>query len=771
MRLHGFVVALVLVVFCAFSAQARFIEHKERHLGPTGLYGVTSPNDIKIVKVVEGSPADGKIKAGDVIVAAGGIKFDQQTRKQFAAAVDAAESKEGNGVLSLTLKDGKAVELNLEVLGDWSDTSPFNCPKTDAMIARAADAMIAKGKYGRFELGLLGLLATGEQKYIDVVKKRIHAADWASPDLKLSIEKYGRHAWGWGYQGIMLCEYYLLTGDEYVLSAIEQYTIGLAKGRDAAGLWGHGIASLDRNGGQPHGRLPGYAVMNATSLPCFMAVVMGKQVGVEHPEVDATIKQTHGFYTDFIHKGTLPYGVHDPKAKDYNNNGMSGIAAVAFALHGNKEGAAFFSKMSVAANSNIETGHTGHYFNQFWTGLGAQVAGPQASQAFFRETRWLHTMNRTWQGDFTYDCCGYPNPIYGYRNLSDTGSHLLNLCLGRQKLLITGRNADKSLWLKPIEVKEMIDLPRMDIKSKSDEELLAYFGHEMPRVRVEAVWTLRAREHKLGDKVLAMAKSGTQLQRNSAIGYYGYGCPDEIAKPVIGDLVAILRDANEDVALRAAAAGALVWRKQDAFAYFDDMLKLLLMDKPNDPRGIIDMHLGGRLTALSTDPYKDGLVKDKDLFYKAVHKLLDHKRANARSAGTTLIAQVPLEDFHYIADRVAYIIDDSDRTYHSYHNLGAKTGSIAIYANLKIQGGIEAAFAELERPVGKAGFKIRMLLQVIPKYGPAAKKFLPKIKATIAGKFQKQWDAMVKQIEAYPDTDEKMITVEEAKRMGQRGVE
>jgi hypothetical protein len=768
--LASFLAAALLCLLSA-PAQARFIEYKERHLGPTGLYGVTSPKDIKITKVVEGSPADGKVSVGDVIVAVGGTKIDKHVRQQFAAAIDAAQSSNGNGKLTLTLKGGKTIDLQMNVLGDTADTAPFNCIKTDAVITQAADAMIASGKYGRFEIGLLGLLATGEPKYIEVVKQRLHAAEWASPKLKLSVEKFGRYAWGWGYQGIILSEYYLLTGDEYVLPAIEQYAVNLAKGRDAAGLWGHGIAALDRNEGVANGRLPGYAVMNSSSLPCFVSLLLAEKCGIKHPELTAAIEQVYGFYTDYINQGTLPYGVHNPNAKSYNNNGMSGMAAVAFALKGDKQGAAFFSQMSLAASHNIETGHTGHYFNQLWTGLGARVAGPKASQAFFDQAGWLHTLNRKWSGDFTYDGCAYPQPIYGYRNLSDTGSHLLNLCIGRGKLLITGRDSDQSLWLDDKQVAETIALPTMDMKSKSDEQLLALFGHEMPKVRLEAIWTLRPRKHNLGDKVLAMTKAGTPLQRKSAIDYYAYGCPDEIANPAVETIVAIMRDKAEPVSRRAAAAGALAWRKQGAHPYYEDMLKLLAEEKPDDPRGIIDMHMGRAMTIVSADPYKDGLVKDKKLFYTAVIKLLDHKRADGRSAGTKLIEQIPLEDFHFIADKIAWIIDDSDKTYHSYHNRGPKTGSITIYANLKIKGGIEAAFAELESPLGKAGFKIRMLMAVIPKYGPAAKQWLPKIKATNAGKFQKQWDAMVKQIEAYGDEEVELISVEEAIRIGKRGVD
>jgi len=349
-----------LGVLISGTVQAQHFEYKEHHLGPIGLFGVTSPQDIKITKVQPGSPADGKIQVGDVIVAAGGIPFKDDTRPQLAAAIDQAETEKAKGILSVTLKDGTKVDLQLKVLGTYSDTAPYNCPKTDAIITRAADALVKSRNFtaSGLPIGLLGLLATGEPKYIEVVRNELHAVPWAKPDIALPIDKYNMVAWSWGYTAMLLCEYYLLTGDEYVLPAIKAYAVAIATGRDAAGLWGHGIASLDLNRGQLHGRLPGYAVMNQSSLPLFVSLLLADKCGIKHPEVQAGIQQTNTFYESFIGKGTLPYGVHNPNVGSFNNNGMSGLIAVAFSLHGNQDGAAFFSRMAAAAHNTMETGHT-----------------------------------------------------------------------------------------------------------------------------------------------------------------------------------------------------------------------------------------------------------------------------------------------------------------------------------------------------------------------------------------------------------------------------
>ena len=769
---HKTIGLLIAVVFVSSAAYARHYEHKEHHLGPTGLFGVTSPTNIKITKVQAGSPADGKIKIGDVIVGAGGALFKDSTRQQLADAIDLAETEKAMGVLTLTLNGGKEVDLQLKVLGAYSDTAPYNCPKTNAIITQTADYLIKSKEFGRgsMNIGLLGLLATGEQKYIDVIKGVLHRTPWAKPDLKLTLQGTSK-AWGWGYTTLLLCEYYLLTGDEYVLPAIKAYSVAIARGRDAAGLWGHRMADPGINRGQLHGRLHGYAVMNQSSLPLFISMQLADKCGVRHPELQAGIKQTHAFYDSFVGRGTLPYGVHDPNAKSYNNNGMSGLAAVALALSGNARGAAFFSRMSAAAHNTMETGHTGHYFNQLWTGLGAHLAGPETTAAFFNKTRWLHTLNRTWDGNFTYDGCGYSKGTFSYRGLSDAGSHLLNYCLARRKLYITGRGADKSIWLKGKEVSDTIALATMDVESKSDKELLALFGHPMPKVRVVAVWTLRAREHKLTDSIRRMVKKGTREEKLSACGYFGYKCPPEVAAPSLADLATVMRDTSEDPEVRAAAAGALCWGGEAAQKYFNDMLEVIVAEEPKDTFGELDEKVGRAVTVLCPDPYKAGLISDKKLFYAAALKLMAHKRAVGRTFGTQLIAGVPLEDFHYVADRTVHIIEDKDLTYHSYHNLGPHTGAITVLANLNIEGGIEAAFEILNAEAGKWGFKLRMIMNVLPRYGANAKPALaklkadPRLKGIESGRFGGMWKAMVKAIESAKESRE-MISLKEAKQAG-----
>jgi hypothetical protein len=758
---------LLLAAFlCTTSAQA-FVEHKERMLGPTGLFGVTSPKDITIVKVDPGSPAEGLMKPGEVITAAGGIPFKDQTRKQLAAAIDLAEA---TGKLALTRKDGTIVEIPLSVLGTYADTAPYDCPKTDLIITRAADFIVKSKNFGRdgFPIALLGLLATGEPQYIDFVKQQVRQEKWAQPDINLSIEKYARTAWNWAYTGIFLGEYYLLTKDDFVLPALEAHTVALAKGRDAGGLWGHGFASLDLNNGQPHGRLPGYAQMNQTSLACYLAILLAEKSGIRHPDILATIEQNHTYFSNFIGRGTLPYGVHNPNAKAFNNNGMSGLAAITFAIKGDPAGAEFFSRMSAASHQTMEQGHTGHFFNLMWTAPGASLCGREVTSAFFRETQWLSIINRKWNGDFIFSSSESAKSGYGYSNLSDAGCHLLTHCLPRRALVITGRDADGALHLTGDAAKAAVALATLDVKSLTDAELLENFGHPMPKIRLESVWTLRGRQHALDPAIRKMIFDGTPDQRESAIGYYGYGCEKETALAAMPDLVKLLRDPAAPIDLRAAAAASLSNLGDDARAIFPDLLQLVRTEKPGDPLSRINETLGQALNTLAPDPFAAGLVTDKDLFYQAVDALLRHPRASGRSTGMKLIENMPVGDFHRMGREIAAILADQNRSYHSYHNLEPRNAALSIYANLGIEGGIDAAFAVLDEETGKAGFKIRMLMDVLPKYGAAAKPYLPKIREINAGKFTAPWQAMIQKIEAIPAAENKTITFDEAMKAGGR---
>lgn len=739
------------------------------NLGPTGLVGAVSKNTITVTSVANSSPADGKIAKGDQIIGAAGKRFAKDVRRELAAAINEAETEAGAGKLTLMLKGGKTVDLQLTVLGSYAATAPYDCPKSEAIITKTADKLIASGEVGKGACvpGILGLLATGEQKYIDEAAKAIKAADWSKTDgepykeLLAGTTDMGYVTWRWGYQIIAMSEYYLMTKDESVLPAIRTYALTLAMGQDPGGLYGHRLATKRR-----YGRLPGYAQMNQPSLSVFVGMIMARKCGIDEPALDEGIARTYAYYKTFIGKGGFNYGVHGPNTRSFNNNGTSGSAAIAMSLLGNRDGARFFSQLCAPSSDGQERGHASTFFNPLRTPLGANLSGPEVTQQFFDESLWLHTMYRN--HDFSFSRFGG-----GQKEGPQAGVALLTYCLPRRALYITGKESDESIWLTGEQATAAVQRSKVDYKAKSVDELIALFGHEIPHVRRAAIWTLREKEGDFIPKLVKMIDDGTDLEKQSAIGYFGYKCPPEVQLPRMEQIGKVLRNTNEDPEVRAAAADALAWMGEEAYPYYQDILKMIMAEEPGDRFGDIDQSLAGALEAMCKTPFEAGLAqKDKDLFYNTAIKLAEHKRQQARAVGMRMLVGMPVEDFHRVAYTVMYIIEDRDETYHSYHAWQGHIGAaISVLAELNIAEGIDLTTGMLDREGGKWGFKVRMVMATLPKYGGNAKEALKKIQADERlknvrdGRFRGPWDRMVEAIENDTNPRE-LITLEQAKQAG-----
>jgi hypothetical protein len=82
---------------------------------------------------------------------------------------------------------------------------------------------------------------------------------------------------------------------------------------------------------------------------------------------------------------TYPYGEHEPWYS-HENNGKSAMCAALFGVQADRiKETQYFTRMCVAAYPNTETGHTGQGFSYLWRMAGANLGGPLAAAAFFKE--------------------------------------------------------------------------------------------------------------------------------------------------------------------------------------------------------------------------------------------------------------------------------------------------------------------------------------------------------------------------------------------------
>ena len=75
---------MILVLFAAHAGLLAAKPSDPHLLGPTGIKGICSASEIQVSSVDKGSPAEGRIKVGEVIVGVAGKAFAAEARRELA---------------------------------------------------------------------------------------------------------------------------------------------------------------------------------------------------------------------------------------------------------------------------------------------------------------------------------------------------------------------------------------------------------------------------------------------------------------------------------------------------------------------------------------------------------------------------------------------------------------------------------------------------------------------------------------------------------------
>jgi hypothetical protein len=734
---------------------------EQHHFGPTGFFAKRYPDHLVVDHIDAGSPSEGVLQVGDHIVSVNGEAIDDDVIDQFTRSIDRAEGEDGKGAMRLAIKrpDSEGVlgaeqdaVLQMEVLGDYEPGAALTGKKADAVIHKLADAIVRDKAYGRVYIGLLGLLATGEGRYIEHVGAYLKASSFAQPDVTVPIDG-SVQTWHTSYRTLVMCEYFLLTGDDSVLPAIKTHARSIARGQDAAGLWNHRFANPANNNGNLHGRLNGYGALNQTSITQWLAMILAEKCGVADGEVHEAIEKTYAQLRRYVGRGALPYGNHPAQEEIFTNNGTSGSAAVAFALYGDPEAASYFARMSAAGHRDVLTGHTGPFFNTMWSGLGANVAGPHVSTAFQDKLHWLRTISRTWNGRCVSIEARGAEP--GDEGIGATGSELLNACLGRRAIWITGKDADRGLWLNQEDARQAVEAWKVDVSSA--ETLLMALGSPLPPVRLHAAEALAIQELPVEKDILLMLKHGNAYQKVGAV----HAIRTLKLSSALDDLIGVMSDEEADLWLRICATRALP-ALRGGKKHNHTLLTLIVHDRPGDRFQDLDMALGQALVDLQIEPFREKF--DRELFYKAVAELLEHPHVYARQAGMSLLRKIPLEDFHQVADLIMKVVKDEDRThYTSYHYDAQRQTGLEIMYGLGISESIDLSVSTIKEPLGRFGLRRRNRIGLMETFGAEARHIIPQLREVLGA----DADPIVEKIDS-SEQARKMIPFEAAKQIGRQ---
>lgn len=708
------------------------------NLGATGCRGwmysdkrsTTVARQIKITKVAKGSPADGILAPGDVILGVAGKPFSHDPRVELGKALTIAESDAGGGNLTLTRwKNGETEEvtLKLPVLGPYSATAPYGCPKSKRILEQGCEALakrIAEPSYKANpivrSLNALALLASGDPKYLPLLKKE---AEWAAG---YSVDAMA--TWYYGYVIMFLAEYQMATGDESVLPGLKRLALEAANGQSIVGSWGHRFAG-------PDGRLVGYGMMNAPGVPLTISLAMAHAAGIDDPQLTTAIERSARLLRFYAGKGCVPYGDHAPWMKAHDDNGKNAMAAVLFDLIDGPEEAEFFSRMTTASHgAERDEGHTGNFWNMSWAMPGVSRSGPQATGAWMHEFgAWYYDLARQWDGTFPHQGPpqAKPDSTGGW---DATGPYLLAYAMPLKKIRLTGKRPTQVPQLDEATARQLIldgrgwshRDPFTAYDQLGEEELFQRLGSWSPAVRERAAIAIARRGGEPVPRLIRLLESPDLESRLGAC--QALAQLKTKAAPAVPALRETLR--AEDLWLRINAADALAAIGDAAMPALPDLLEMLAKGPTeDDPRNMQQRYLTFALFSK-----RGGLIGrsldgvDRELLYKAVAAGLQNEDGRARGSYTSVYDNLSYDEIKPLLPSILRAVNEPAPSGIMFAD-GIRMAGLRILVKHRVPEGIPAC-VEWVRTQNhwQSANRTPELMQILFEYGPEAKSAIPKLK-------------------------------------------
>lgn len=683
------------------------------HLGPTGISCVMSGRfvgDQLLVKgTIKGSPAEGKFLPGDVITGINGKKFQagghlgeligntiieaekeenggkmvfQVWRDKNYVARSATKNIAGTDIDTLinqvendnSLFDWKPeearkeevenmdldkfpidpmtldVELKIRVFPAYTDTAPYDCPKTQKILEDAWKVLEQRfvvdpkkpgsGKGGIIEA--MALVASGKPEHRKLVHEWVRSKNcpWQPPTEPIGARfepgykgYNGYQSWHHGFIGLQCALYYDATGDDYVLPALRKYAIETAMGQSKAGTWGHTFAFPSFNGGKLHEMNPGYGALNAAGNRCFFLVALAQKLGIKHPEIDLAVSRAHRFFGSFVDQGAIPYGDHGAAATD-DSNGKNAGTAYAMKLIGDDYSAKYFSMMSAHAAFTPRGGHAHDYHTQ-WSSWGAALCGPQVRIYNERNMRWRRTLCRMYDGSFVYH-----SPSEKYSTLRDpTATEVFNQVVIHKQTLISGKDADEKMYLNEREMKQLLtsaagqfnndylkNIAGKPWPERSTDELFDLLDMFQPKTRNQIAAELgkrfKAGEAAIAPRLVSLLTHENARFRHGALRALD-ACGTDVMLSNLSKIVSMLDDPKDFVRITAIELVSKATDDKEAqLAILKTTVAEQHTEAPNSVRNSVQSNLFSSKvkSAISDSPFKAGF--DDKLVEQALTKLI-----------------------------------------------------------------------------------------------------------------------------------------------------
>jgi len=301
-----------------------------------------------------------------------------------------------------------------------------------------------------------------------------------------------------------------------------------------------------------------------------------------------------------------------------------------------------------SAPNGREEGHTGHFWSHLWGGIGAARSGDKALQVFMDEMNPLFTLERQPNGRFIFQDNAGENGRKGHpKNKWDsTGSRLLQLCVPKHSLYITGKQGQRSTHLTQKRIEQLLRGGRLsgNVEARaalSLDEIFDLLQDPLPPIRSTGARTLAERDINCVDKLIVMLDSKNKYARYGAaeaLCKAGFG-----SKPAASKLIRLMEE-DDDIIFKSYAIEALINRDTKkgllnvAKPAIPVLLRMAVQHSPNDPRNMLQQDIATALFYKGNAKPRVGLLHKyglsnapRNLLIPAIKELLTNQNGGARS--------------------------------------------------------------------------------------------------------------------------------------------
>jgi hypothetical protein len=441
------------IVWCCGLVQAGQATYPMGEIGGRIAMVKNQPTYLDVKELYPDQPgARAKLKPGMFIVGAAGRPFTagyMMPLKQLGFAIDGARRSDGGLDLNVLVgQEVQTVTVQLSSAPSFSETFPFNCPRSEHIYNHVCQAISeefkAKGKLpggpvtnSLAAMALLGHKSGEGREIVEPYIMRVATSYASGKNRESSV-------WLLSYGGVMLCEYFLIDPDPVVGEAILQIAKHLADNIPSHGRYGHHLRL-----GDPDKVAYGGQGLNATTSAALWFFASAARCGIDPSE----IRPAFDMALERVRKETNSNGgVGYAWGGDHQSSMRSGHTALAWhhlvvlpQLIGPTTSAqlSYRSKVASWPTRHVDSLLEAHAVSSL--GLTASTAGLAAFdrrqyQMLMRSWRWYFAL--AWQpnprkyGQFEVAYVGGPNNtggdyyLNGHRSLESGFCSIMNATVG-----------------------------------------------------------------------------------------------------------------------------------------------------------------------------------------------------------------------------------------------------------------------------------------------------------------------------------------------------